>query len=224
MREHFAHLPDFLYRALHKLDLYVGVGAGIVFLVIAFLLSIGEQAVVTGTVAIAAILVFFSGYSVYREERQMRTERERNIRVTARAGSWAINHPDPGHGRASINVRIFWEVWVSREAVATDKLALNLIYVYDKPWWQFWKKTRFPQKGIPQKGRETTQYRVMIDPNDNQPFKGDAIFEYIGESAETDPHWLLELVLITGMPAGEHRIPIFIDYDEMRSRGTYPPL
>ena len=153
----------------------------------------------------------------------MRAERESSIKVTAQPSSWAINLPDPGPDKVSLSVRVIWEVWV-KEDIATDKLALNLIYVYDKPGWKFWKKTRFPQTGIPPKG-QGTRYRKRIGAKGTQPFRDEATFEYVGDREEEgDPHWLLELVLITGMPTGEHRIPVFIDYDEMRSRGTYPPL
>ena len=55
--------------------------------------------------------------------------------------------------------------------------------------------------------------------------KDDAQFEYVTDRPGSDqPHWELELVLITGVPAGEHRIPVFIDMEELRSRGTFPPL
>jgi len=224
MREHFSNLTDYLYRVAHKLDLYVGIGAGIIFFAIAYFASIGEQAVVTVTLAIFAVSLFLSGYGVYREERQMRAEREGGIKVAVRSGSWAFNYPDPGPDKVSLIVHLFWEVWVNQD-VSTDKLALNLIHVYDRPWWQFWKQTRFPQIGIPRKGKNSAQYRVMIYASDNQPFKDDGAFEYVGDRAEEgDPHWLLELVLITGMPVGEHRIPVSIDYEEMRTRGTNPPL
>ena len=154
----------------------------------------------------------------------MRAERESTVKLTAKVGSLASNSPDPGRDKASLRVHLFWEVWVNQD-IATDKLALNVIYVYDKPWWKFWKDTRFPKRRMRQKGRDTAQYRMTIRAADNRPFKDDAVFEYVGDREEEgDPHWELELVLITGMPAGEHRIPVFIDYAEIRSRGTYPPL
>jgi len=145
------------------------------------------------------------------------------VRVTARLGSLSANIPDPGPDKVSLSVHVFWEVWVNQD-VSTDRLGLNLIYVYDKRWWQFWRKTRFPQKGIPPKGQDTTQYRRRIYASESQPFKDDAIFEYVADRTGFEPHWELELVLVTGVPSASYRIPVFIDYDELRSRGTNPPL
>ena len=224
MKAHFAAFPDYLYRAASKLDLYVGVGAGILFLLVAYFTSIDQQTVATATVSIVALSFFMAGYGVYRDERELRAERDSALRMTAELVSLAANTPDPGPDRTRLTVQVLWEMWVQQD-VSTDKLALNLIYVYDKPWWRFWKKTRFPQKGIPPNMRDHNQYRKLLSATKPQPIKDSARFDYIAErNMPGDPHWLLELVLITGMPKGEYRIPVYIDYDKIQSRGTHPSL
>ena len=219
MRAHFAYLGEFLHHAVFRIESCVGV-VGIIAVIISILVVKIPDAIVLPAVI---IVLAEAGYGAYREERQMRAEREANVRLTAKLGSLSANIPDPGPDRVSLSVHVFWEVWVNQD-VSTDKLALNLIYVYEKPWWRFWKRVRFPQKGIPPKGRETTQYRKRIYAGEFQPFKDDAVFEYVGDRMGIEPHWLLELVLLTGVPMGEHRVPVFIDRDELRSRGTNPPL
>lgn len=149
------------------------------------------------------------------------------LRVTAQLGSFSANAPDPGPAKSSIRAHVFWEIWVSQD-VATDKMGLNLIFEYDKPWWQFWwfwKRTKFPQVGIPQTGKDSTQHREWIRVGEFQPRKGDAVFEFVGNRDEPgDPHWLLELVLITGVPRGEYRVPIIPDWAGTRDRRHNPPL
>ena len=203
--------------------MYVGIGVGIIFAIVAYLTSMDTGTVTTFSIGITAVALFLASYGVYREERTMRAEREKNIRVTARLGSCKANIPDPGPNKVSLRVGVVWEVWAKQD-VTFDRLALNLIYVYDKHWWQFWKKTRFPQTGIPPIGQDHTQYRQRVNASGPQPFRDDTEFEYVGDSEDASPHWLLELVLIAGVPVAEYRIPVFIDWDEIRSRGTNPPL
>ena len=219
---HFSDLFDFLYAVAHKLGLYIGVGVGVIYFLIAYFLSITDaETTATVTVVLVAGGLLFGAYGGYREERTMRRDREQDVRVTATLGSLATNIPDPGPDRTSLTVQVIWEVWGSRD-ILTDRLALNLIHVYEKPWWRFWKETRFPQTGIPPQG-QGTHYRKQISAN--RLFSDQASFVYITDrDGEADPHWELELVLITGMPHDEYRIPVFIDWDEIHSRGTNPPL
>lgn len=225
MKAYIAWVSEYVSRVLKRLDTAAGIALGIVLFLVLFVAGgVGATLSLQISVGITLVLLFEAAYGVFREERQMRAERERTVKVTAKVGSLSSNIPDPGRDKASLRVQVIWEVWVNQD-ISTDKLALNVIYVYDKPWWQFWKRTRFPKRRMRREGEDTAQYRKTIRAADNQPFKDHAIFEYVGDREEEgDPHWLMELVLITGMPAGEHRIPVFIDYAEIRSRGTYPPL
>lgn len=175
---------------------------------------------VLGTCVAAGIAALSFWYAVIRDTK---TGGSKNIKVTASLGSYSANIPDPGPNRVSLRVGVFWEIWAKQD-VTFDKLALNLIHVYDKHWWQFWEKTKFPKTGIPPIGQHSTSYRQRVKASDPQPFRDDAEFEYVGDSDDASPHWLLELVLIAGMPAGEYRIPVFIDWDEINKRGTNPPL
>jgi len=224
VRQYFTELPEYAARFLQRLGFFVGIGAGVVFFLIAVAFGLGRAVSIPVTMAIVISGFLEAGYSVYRGERIVRAERERHVRVQARLGALSTNIPDPGPDNVSVNAHVFWEIWVDQD-VSTDALALNLIYVYDKPWWQFWKRSRVPKTGIPPKGEDTTRYRKRIHANNLQPFRDDAVFEYVSDKREEgDPHWLLELVLVTGVPAGRHCIPVFIDYDELHSRGTNPPL
>lgn len=217
-------IPDYTGRLLFRMDTACGIVLGIVFFVVLTYAGLDQRVNASVAVAIIVLSAIEAGYGLYRKEQTVRSELESNVRVAARLGSYSANIPDPGPDKMSIKVEVFWEVWV-KEDVSTDKLALNLIYTYDKPWWQFWKRTRFPQTGIPPNGHDTSHYRKRILASQYQPFKDNGTFEYVEDRAtEGDPHWELELVLITGMPAGEHRIPVFIDYEEMRARRTNPPL
>ena len=221
---YFSLFPEYARRWLLRADTAGGILVGLIWFVIAMLIDISGETALRVGLGILALVVVESGYGVFREERTMRAEREKNIRVTATLGSYSVNFSDPGPDKASIKATIAWEVWAN-EDVTFEKLVLNVIYVYDKHWWQFWKKTRFPKVGIPPTNRqEGTQYRKRVRASDPQPFVDHAQFEYVGNQEDEDPHCLLELVLIAGMPVGEYRIPVFIDWNEIHSRGTNSPL
>lgn len=172
--------------------------------------------------------VLFAGIVIirlYRLDEQI-DELRGKVRVTAEIGSYSGNVPDPGPDKASIKVRVLWEIWVA-EDTTTDRLALNVIYVYDRRWWQLWRRTRFPITGLPGKKNNTTRYREFMYASSPQPFRDDDEFEYVTErDEEGDPHWLLELVLVTGSPRNNtYRVPLALPTpEELRARGTNPPL
>lgn len=148
---------------------------------------------------------------------------ENKVRVTAKLANLSQNPPDTDDDKVSLQVRVDWEVW-SEKDVSVERLALNMIYDYGKGWWQFWKKSRKPITGIPPNG-ESTYYRKRYNASADQPNTDHADFDYVADrESSKEAHWLLELVLITAIPKTEHRIPIFIDWDEMHSRGANPPL
>lgn len=244
MRDWLTYLPEFVKRVV----LQTSTGASVVLGVLAALVSAitGHEVPVEIVGAFLALTVAVSTYAVFREERSARADREAEVRVVARMRSLARNLPPPSPGEQTLRVGVGWEVWTTRD-LATEKLALNVIYEYEHRWWQFWKRTQFPQRGVPREGEASTDYRVSIRAGDAQPFSDDALFTYTTRRAPSaepewlprgdgawalnpayvpppEPHWLLELVLVTGVPRAEHRVPVFIDYDEIRSRGTFPPL
>jgi len=221
---HFEDLPDFLYRALQKADFYIGILAGIAFALASYFASFNPGLIATGTILIVATSLFLGAYGVYREERKRRSDLENRIKLTAKIGSMSTNVPEPGPEKVSLRVHVFWEVWVS-EDVSTDRLALNLTYLFDRPWWQFWQRNRFPVTGLPPEGKDSTQYRKRLYANEEQPHKDDAVFVYLADrDGGADAHWLLELVLLTGVPIGQFRTPVFVDWEALKSRGTFPPL
>lgn len=177
-----------------------------------------------GWVFVAAILII--GLTALVRVGDLRDELERQratVRLTTQIGTYTANIPDPGPNKQSISVRVVWEIWVNQD-VSTDRLALNLYYVYEKRWWQVWKRTRFAQKGIRPKGGDE-RYRKSIRAIDPQPFRDSATFEYVADRQQSyDPCWELELVLVTGVPSATHRVPVAFDYEEMHNRGRDLPL
>jgi hypothetical protein len=215
-------IGDYGWRVFHHVDFICGGVAAVVYFFVADHIGLADYKAQV-VASIAAIAYVVSAYAVYREERIMRSKLEKDVRLTARLGSYAGNVPDPGPGRQSLKVHVYWEIWVARD-ISTEKLGLNVIYQYDKPWWQLWRKTRFPKTGRPPKGKETTSYQKKILAGD--VLRDDAEFEYEADCPPRNesPHWLLELVLVVGMPAGEYRAPVAFPFDDLLARGTHPPL
>lgn len=137
-----------------------------------------------------------------------------DTRLTAQLGSIAQNFPDPGADKMSLRVRVFWEIWTDRDVIATDKIAVNLFYGFDRPWWRFWEPRRVGQRGIPREGH-TTEYREKIYNNMLMPFKDQAEFAFVEDRHPLgdEVHWFLELVLILGVPKRRLSVPLEIDLD-----------
>lgn len=231
-----AHLIDYIRSAFFgggglvaSLLNIAGLVAGISLIAIFALTSQLDSASVAFSLALAFVLLLVTHYGTfvsYSHERGRREVFEKSIRVGASVGGWTMNHPDPGPDMSSLSLHVVWEIWVDKD-VSTNAIALNVIYVYDRMWWQFWRRTHFPQAGIPPRGQDTTRYRKRILASDPQPFKDDGTFDYVASrSLPGDPHWLVELVLKFGMPECEYRVPVSIaqTLDEIAGRGTNPPL
>jgi len=226
MKEHFSDLPAFLYAVAHKVTLYVGVGAGIIFVIFAYLTSMDTRTITTLTVAIIGLSLLLAAYGVYHEERAMRSKLEERVRIAARVSRQVKNIPDPGKDKESLEVHLVWDMW-AREETATDQLALNLIYVYEKHWWQFWEKAKSPKFGMSRNGQESIQYRRIIGISAaQQPDRDEGVFKWAGDKKTLRGvrGFELELVLVTGMPPGRYSVPVAIDWKEIRSRGSNPPL
>lgn len=178
-----------------------------------------------GFVLLVAVLLVSAGAIVEVSKMDARlSDLSSDIRLTAQLGSLSGNLPDPGPDKSSLRVTVFWEIWVGRD-VSTDELALNVVYMYDRTWWKVWESKRRPQHGLPRLGVEHTQYRHRLAAADPQPFKDHSSFEYVGPRLlDGDPHWLLELVLKTGMPKARHTAAVYLNIDELRSRGSNPPI
>jgi hypothetical protein len=147
---------------------------------------------------------------------------EQSVRITGKLASLSANPPGTADDESRLKVVVIWEVW-SAQDISVERLALNLYYDYGRGWWQLWKKRTEAITGIPP-DNESTYYRKRCKADRPQPNSDNAEFEYVADRyPNDDPHWLLELVVITAIPKTEHRIPIFIDYDEMQSRESNPP-
>jgi len=225
IQKYFRYLPSYAAHAFRLLDLILGGITLVIILLLAKVLGAQPQTLGLITVAVVSLVVWESGYRAYREEREVRAERESNIRVEAKLSSIAVNVPDPGPDKVSLRAEVYWEMWVDR-VVTLNEMGLNVIYVYDKPRWKFWKNTRFPKTGIPRKGQDTTQFRLTIDEMMGRPYHDIATFEYVADKeASAEPHWLLEFVIKTGMPIGNYRVAIAPPTrEELLLRGTHPPL
>jgi hypothetical protein len=89
------------------------------------------------------------------------------------------------------------------------------------------EEDKVPSGGPPTKWARDDALAEAIYASENQPHRDNAVFDYlevIGDNPGFEPHWLLELVIITGMPVGEYRVPVAVDYHEIHARGTNPPL
>lgn len=140
----------------------------------------------------------------------MRARRETDIRIAARIGAITQKYPGPGPDKVRLTVELVWEVWTNQN-LATDRLALNLIHVYDRHWWEVWKRRRIPQTGLPEKGAETTEYRRRIHASQDQPIRTNTTFEYAGDREGSEKfHWEFQLVLVLGVPHITLRCPIFL--------------
>ncbi len=115
----------------------------------------------------------------------------------------------------------------ARVETATDQLALNLIYVSNKQWWQFWEKGRSPKLSMTRNGQDSNRYRrTLAPPGALQPDKDEGVFTWLGErqGLRHVRRFELELVLVTGMPHARYSVPVAIDWEAIKSRGTNPPL
>ena len=65
----------------------------------------------------------------------LRERFERELRMSVRVSSMSTNVPDPGPDKVSLSVCVVWEMWLTRD-IWTERLALNVIHVLVKPFWQ----------------------------------------------------------------------------------------
>jgi hypothetical protein len=219
-----------MLRALRKHAIFV------VAVVVAALFTAGDAAgwweTITGKdpesgwIFVLAIILIgcFALYELHKLDDRIEALTS-DLRLTAKVGRMSMNLPDSTpDNKSRISVDVHWEIWVNQD-VATDKLALNIIYVFDRRWWQVWKKTHLPQRGLTIDDADDATYRKQIKASAERPYKGSGRFTYEGDRfIKGDPHWILELVLHTGMPERRLTTPVFLDWDELHSRGSKPPL
>ena len=142
MKDYFSGWPRYAERLFKRIDFLLGGLLAVLVFFLADHIQIGDyqlshhRGIVTLVIAILALAE--SGYRVYREEHDMRTKFAAHVRVSAKLKRLAFDHPDPGPGQTLLTAEVGWEIWTDAE-VFTDQLALNMIYVYDKRWWQFWR-------------------------------------------------------------------------------------
>ena len=216
-------IPEYARRLLIRVATASAILIGIAFFVVARLsgLSAGLNFTISAVFIAGAILE--AGYGLYREERTLRAERERELWIDARISRFSGNIPDPGRDKSSMAVTVICEVWTSIDAT-TSNVGLNVIWRYRKHWWEIWKKNRVYKEGLPPKPGISTEFRRPLRAADAQPIRWQFDFEYVTDRfAKGDPRWFLELVVKTGIPPGTHRIPISLE-DSLGPRTNNPPL
>jgi len=220
MARYVAGLPEWLGRVLIRADTLGGIGLGIVlFLLAALFAQVRGVAMPLGVVFVVLTLLEAS-YGVYLSEREMRAERERKLWVDAKIARLAANYPDPGPDKVSLGVTVVCEVWTSIDATTSD-VGLNVIYMWRDHWWEFWKRGTRRMVGLSPDGQDSTKFRRSIRAADPQPIRWQFNFDYVAERTDDDPHWLIELVLKTGIPPDTIRVQL---RPEFGPRGGHAPL
>lgn len=174
-------------------------------------------------IALVTLTLAIGGYLTWREERVKTGELESLISVSVTVGSYSLNAPDPGANKCSIKVHVLWSIWFERD-VATDQVGVNLVEHYIWPRWKFWATRSTPVRSIPRQGFESTEYREQLRLGMNQPFRDEGIFEHVGDRPADNVGWGLVFVLKTGVPRREYRIPLAVDWDQVRNRRDHAPL
>jgi hypothetical protein len=222
MKSHFDSLPEYAYRIAHKLDLYVGIAAGVIFLLVAYFTSIDEHTVATVTVVIAAASLSLSGYGVYREEREMRASREDAVRLEITVGSWSWLGDAR---RIDFSSYLQWTVWVDQQTHLSE-IELTVFGLKDGSWRTAWRRRRERLYGLAPKsldsdeedrGKEDYRYRRNIK-HEDCPFDDGGHFEHSFSAGSYGNHEF-ELAVKSGSPAGWHVTKVAVDWDEVRSRG-----
>lgn len=223
MLNYLSELPDYARRLLIRVDTGSGILLGIVFFLAARPLGLGDGLSFIISAAIIAIAILEAGFALYRQEREMRAEREKELWIDARISKYSANIPDPGPDKMSMSITVLCAVWTSIDAT-TSNVGLNVIWGYRNHWWEFWKKNRVYKEGLPLVPETTTEFIRSLRAIDPQPIRWQFDFEYVADViAGEDPHWFLELVVKTGIPPGTYRIPISLEH-LAGPRITNPPL
>jgi len=150
-------------------------------------------------------------------------EYEAKVRLIASPGSISWNHPDPGSGKVRLETHIYWEIWTVID-IHTAQIGLNIVGIRYRKWWQIFRRREKRLMSLWPKGWTLpSQYRRTLRANDSQPFEENAKFEYEGPLDWSDKEGLfgLELVLVTGSPAGTYRA--YVD-PRLWERGSSRPL
>ena len=144
------------------------------------------------------------------------------VRLVARPGSISWNVPDPGPSKIRLTAHIHWEIWTDID-IRTSALALNLVGIRLREWWQIWRVFQSevkPLMGLRIKGNDTPDYRKTFAAKSPQPIQDNAEFEYEGPLSWDGPVSLV-LVLKTGSPPG--RFTSTVD-PRLWERGSKSPL
>ena len=150
----------------------------------------------------------------------MRAERESILRIAPKVSPYGFL---PDGDDFVLNVGVQTEIWVTQD-IYTDRLALDVIDRPPHPWWQIWKVGRERRRiGIPQKGEQSSQFRMWLSSTQHQPIQLNVHFEHRARK-DLWNRFRLELVLITGSPYAVYKVPISVDWDELSGRGEMRPL
>ena len=220
------YLPEFARRLTRRVDFLVGAAIECIALVAVVVSGLEGVVVALMAVSVLGLLLLWGAFAVFQEERAMRAEREAKVRLIASPGSISWNIPDPGPGKVRLETHVHWEIWTDID-INTAQIGLNIVGVSrGRKWWEWWCIFRHREKrfvGLWPKGQDTFRYTKSFRSIDPQPIRDDAEFEYEGPLDWSDEDGILglELVLVTGSPAGEHRA--YVD-PRLWERGSRKPL
>ena len=198
-------------------------GAGIIVGVILGaalpLLGVSAPYTVYTEIVVLSFVILESGYGVFRQERNMRSELEAKVRLIARPASYALNTRNPAPSEIDLLADISFEIWTDID-IDTSELVLNIIGT--RPLWKVWRigqDRNIKLIGIRPRGQDTPIYRKRIRATDEQPFEDSVRFAFQGDFAWRGSFGL-ELVLTTGRPKGKWRD--IVD-SRLHERGSLTP-
>lgn len=219
MKDYFRQLPKYAGRFLQHVDFFSGLAIGVVFFLIALVLSLDRAVVVTVTAIIILASLLEAGYGVYRQERVRRAERDAAVRIRARPSSMSYETSDRS---IRLDARVRLEIWLYVD-IATDSISLNVIKIKDEPWCKIWRRgaEETPLIGILLEGQDAFTYRQRFSTSMLMPITEDLRFVLDQELPESFSELRFELVLVTGSPVGRYYAPLDAG---LRERGLRRPL
>ena len=205
------------------MDTGVGLLIGIGLLAALLFKGFDARTIALVEAVVLVIVALESGYGLFRQERDMRSQRESKIRIIARPSSSYLNTRNPAPDEIDIHTVIQLEVWTEVD-IDTSALILNLVGVRPRlNLFGKWGIGRVEErlKGLRPKGQDIAVYRKSIRVADGQPFEDFIEFDWRGEL-----NWRLyedsfmELVLVTERPKGRWRAVVDSRFYE---RGSTEP-
>lgn len=185
MKAYIAWVGEYVRRVLLRLEAGVGIALGIgLFLVLFAVGGVGATLSVQISVGITLILLLEATYGVFREEREMRAERETLVRLAARPARYRLEVTI--ERQLSLDAQVHWEIWAD-DSVWTDEIALVVSVIESQERLRFFHKTIVkplvqippdvdPEVNVDSWHKDHFRYRHLLTRESQQPLKGSARF------------------------------------------------